>query len=222
MAFAGTLNELNGAAAASAKVWVSGMTVNQYQTVRDPNDRRLYIRKTATGGGTTPPWQDLVNYEAADYDRITGLVNAATTPGTGSTGPLTQQFLMGVGPALSNIAVNTTRQLLLDVTGKGGLTFLGLSGFARPASGNISLRMEVEIDGRPAIDVTLTGSGTTVGISGNPTSSVIWGSLAGSASPLTPSPWPALRFMQSLKVYGTYTNVSSANMTLARMMETYA
>lgn len=60
------------------RVWQSGMTVTQGERVISSLDWEEYRRIAATGGGTTDPADDLTNYNALTYRRVTGLGSPPT------------------------------------------------------------------------------------------------------------------------------------------------
>lgn len=89
-----------GSAAAAATtagttVWVSGATIQQYAKVISPADWRTYLRKTATGSGTTDPSADPTNYSLVSLVPMpvaifSQRVASGTAGGTGTTGQNTR------------------------------------------------------------------------------------------------------------------------------------
>lgn len=57
-----TMN-LDSLAGGTARLWVTGETVDQYEVVKSPAaSGALYVRTTATGSGATDPASDTTNY----------------------------------------------------------------------------------------------------------------------------------------------------------------
>lgn len=147
--------------AGGAKVWVSGSTVKQWQYVISPLDGELYQRITATGAGTTDPADDITNYAARSYDRVSALpiVNITT-----SSGGVTNVFngVTRVSAGVINIGV---RASILSITGRGRVGFLG---FFKAATGGGTL--ELFIDGRQvtsgSIGVTSADASLLIGSAG--------------------------------------------------------
>lgn len=138
-----------------AKPWVSGMTVAQWQDVISPADGETYRRKTATGGGTTDPADDVTNYIAVSYTRCLAMfAKSSNFGGNGSVAANHTAWAYGI-PRVSPGNVTTgSRRLIHSQTGRGKLLFLG----AYKASGAGTVRFEVIIDGRTVLDVSRTTS----------------------------------------------------------------
>ena len=137
-------------AASGAPLWSSGMTVAQWQEVRSPLDGEVYRRKTATGGGTTDPADDVTNYIAVSYVRSTTLplrTPAWTTSASGGA-----EYAVGISKTAPGVIATGVRTQVLSLTGRGGVGFLGVFS----SSNGTVLRAEVICDGRTIYDATTT------------------------------------------------------------------
>ena len=137
-------------AASGTQLWVSGMTVAKWQEVRSPLDGEVYRRKTA-GAGATDPAGDTTNFVAVSYARVTALPAPGTTARTG--GGAIGNFANGANKSALNSVPAATRTQILNMSGRGSLLFAAIvSGETRP----YSRRLEVVIDGRTVLDVTVS------------------------------------------------------------------
>ena len=128
------------------RTWASGMTVKKNEIVKSPADNEDYERITATGGGATDPADDITNYVARSYTRVTSLSKGrlfTTASYGGASGPT------GATAATVGAIAIGARTLALNITGRGCLQYLFA---AKAESGN--MRTEVFIDGRPVLDET--------------------------------------------------------------------
>lgn len=128
------------------RTWASGMTVKKGEIVKSPADNEDYERITATGGGTTDPADDVTNYVARSYKRVTSLSKGRsfTMPNYGgAAGPV------GATAATMGAVSPGTRTLALSITGRGTIQYLLA---AKAESG--SMRVEILIDGRTVLDET--------------------------------------------------------------------
>ena len=140
----------NAVRKAGTPLWSSGMTVAQWQEVRSPLDGEVYRRKTA-GAGATDPANDTTNYVAASYSRVTALPAPGTTALTG--GGVIGNFANGANKSALNSVPVATRTQILNMSGRGSLLFAAI------VSGTFesySRRLEVVIDGRTVLDVTVS------------------------------------------------------------------
>ena len=141
-------------AASTETTWESGMVVETGEKVLSPLDKEVYRRVTATGGGAVDPADDIVNYNAASYERVTSIPaptsisNGAATPGDISSGGATPaDFANGSTKVLPGVIALGTRKLILALTGRGLLTYLG---WQKATIGGG--RFELIVDGRSIFD----------------------------------------------------------------------
>ena len=138
----------NAVRKAGTPLWSSGMTVAQWQEVRSPLDGEIYRRKTATGGGTTDPADDVTNYIAVSYVRSTALpLKQSAWITIASSG--SANYAYGIVKTVPGAIANGVRTSVLSLTGRGGVGFLGVY---TPAAATV--RVEVVCDGRTIYDVT--------------------------------------------------------------------
>lgn len=138
----------------SVKLWSSGETVLQWDYRRSPLDGEIYQRKTATGGGTTDPADDVTNYVAVSYNRPAAIVNRFSAGGT--------SYINANLVACNQVAVNSptanTRTLLTSVTGKGTIASLGFRyGLNGGKVDGSTSRVELIVDGRTLFNALFTG-----------------------------------------------------------------
>jgi hypothetical protein len=208
----GSLRELpDGDSIAMTRVWQSGMTVAQGERVISPLDWEEYRRITATGSGTTDPADDLTNYIALTYTRVTALGLSTTISNNGNSAP--QLFANGAVKVLPGVIAVGARVEIFSASGRGVLAFLG---FMKTTSGGG--RFEVFVDGRRVFDSTIQSAGGDV--------NAFIGALgAGAVSTTTFPAYTAipsdagLQFRRSLSVIYTPTVVATvANTTLAYIL----
>lgn len=204
-----TLNGFNNGLLSSTPItWVSGMSVTQRQLVVSPADNEIYIRKTATGSGTTDPADDTTNYNAVSYQRTLALPTIALGDATSAS-----QYLKSY-PRTNVAAISSgVRTSVLSLAGRGVLNVLGYSKSVTSA-GTTSMRFELLIDGRTVLDVTLAfvaGTTTqTATLIGFPDPS----NTGGTDYPeynVTPSP---VQFMRSAQLFITPSIALPASTTL--------
>lgn len=179
--------------ASGAKPWASGAVIKQYAYVISPADLEIYQRKTATGSGATDPADDLTNYIAASYDRITALPAREPNVSSGSHDPSLE--FQGMPSADVGATSAGTRKLVLSLTGRGSLDALAFS----LTNQGLTYRIEVLVDGRTVFDMTrLSGASTGAGW---PVVGVTTGTGTGLEfmSPIN----DAVAFRRSLQVYLT-------------------
>ena len=141
--------------AGGVKLWTSGLSVKQWETVKSPLDGELYTRKTATGSGTTDPADDVTNYFAASFARCGAMFVKPTASFLGNGGAANDSsYAHGIARVRPGAVAINTRTLIYSQTGRGALTFLGLY-----ASGARTLRVEVIIDGRSVHDASYSSTG---------------------------------------------------------------
>lgn len=175
-------------------LWASGAAQQPAgQWVTSPADKEIYQRIAATNSSTTDPADDVTNYVARSYMRVTSLQKSrvfATTVGVGASGPA------GATAALAGAIAVGARTLALNITGRGSVSYLAAF---KDASG--SLRTEILVDGRTLIDDTPSlGTGTGALFLGSP----VYDSTTTRDSIYIAGPIPnALQFRRSLQVYLT-------------------
>lgn len=189
--------------AGGAKLWVSGLVVKQWETVKSPADGELYTRKTATGGGTTDPADDVTNYFAASFERCGAMTvkpAASFLVNGGNTG--NSSYAYGIARVQPGVVSINTRTLIYSQTGRGALTFLGLY-----VSGPKTWRVEVLIDGRTVHDAsyTSTTSGSVCTLIGNVVSGTVPGGSAVSQEGFGYPDSLGPNFRRSLQIYVTPT-----------------
>ena len=84
------------------KTWVSGAPVLQRALVVSPADNEVYIRKTATGSGTTDPADDTTNYNAVSYSRVLNLPVPPVIARSAPAGTFAANIAMSGIPATSS------------------------------------------------------------------------------------------------------------------------
>lgn len=152
----GSLRELpDGDSISMTRVWQSGMTVTQGERVISPLDWEEYRRIAATGGGTTDPADDLTNYNALTYRRVTGLGSPPTLVNNAQAG----NFANGATKVLVGVLAAGVRTEIFSATGRGSLAFLG---FLKAATGGG--RFELEVDGRAVFDDSIQSASSEVTI----------------------------------------------------------
>lgn len=156
----------------SVPLWFSNRTTKQWETVKSPLDGELYTRKTATGGGTTDPADDVTNYFAASFARCGAMFVKPTASflGNGGAGN-NSSYAYGIPRVQPGAVAINTRTLIYSQTGRGALTFLGLY-----ASGARTLRVEVIIDGRSVHDASYSATATNQVCT-------LWGNVAAGTVP---------------------------------------
>lgn len=137
-----------------AKLWASGKTYKQFAYVISPADGEIYIRKTATGSGTTDPADDTTNYRPVSYTRTLALPSADMI----ACGATTSTFIGATKNVVGALAVGA-RTNVLSVTGKGAIDYLA---YHKSAAG--SARVEIIVDGIVLLDRTDSGYGTSIAL----------------------------------------------------------
>lgn len=191
-----TFNDAWGAGGGgSARLWVSGATVKQFDTVVSPLDGDIYRRKTATGAGAVDPANDLTNYIAVTYRRCRALTPPSATPIAGSAAStgMTANGIKVVTPA----PAAATRTQIVSVTGRGRARFAGVQWTTNTAQA-MTARFEIIIDGRTVLDFTGVNGGIT-----QPNWTLIGGILT-TTSPMLPV-LDSIFFRRSFEVYVTPT-----------------
>ena len=142
--------------AGGVKLWTSGLSVKQWDTVKSPLDGELYTRKTATGSGTTDPADDTANYFAASFARCGAMLVKPTASFLSNGGAANNSsYAYGIARVQPGAISTGTRTMIYSQTGRSALTFLGLY-----ATGSKTWRVEVIIDGRSVHDASY--SSTTI------------------------------------------------------------
>ncbi|TDS73390.1 hypothetical protein [Comamonas sp. JUb58] len=200
----------NSGGGSGANLWISGVPVPQWGLVISPLDGEVYRRTTATGAGTVDPANDITNYMAASYRRVTALTTYIDINNLSSTA---DRFANGATKLNMNITVNT-RTNLLNVTGRGLVQYLGVIKAA--ASGG---RLEVLIDGRSIFDKTV---GT---VNANYAAIVVGSAInwttdngASNIAAYTALPEEGVEFKRSLQVFYTPLTVATTVGTFAYML----
>lgn len=133
--------------ASTEPTWQSGVTVESGEKVLSPLDKEVYRRVTATGAGAVDPADDIVNYRAVSYERVTSLV----APSNISNGAATSaDFANGATKVLPGVISLGVRSQLLSITGRGVLAYLG---WQKANSGGG--RFELVVDGRTVFDASI-------------------------------------------------------------------
>ncbi|MGE8400028.1 MAG: hypothetical protein ACN6PP_00480 [Delftia tsuruhatensis] len=196
---------------ATTRVWASGMTVAQGERVISPLDWEEYRRTTTSGSGTTDPADDLTNYIALTYTRVTALGLSTTISNNGNANP--QFFANGAVKALPGVIAVGARVEIFSASGRGVLAFLG---FMKTTTGGG--RFEVFIDGRSVFDSTIQSAAADV-------NSFVGALGAGAVSTSTFPAYTALPsdaglpFRRSVSVIYTPAGTATvANTTLAYIM----
>lgn len=188
-----TLAKILGQGGGGIDVWASGKTVPQYDFVISPADLEIYQRRVATGSGATDPADDVTNYLASSYERITSLPQREPDVSASSHG-ITSQFQGLPSADLGAIAANA-RTLALSLTGRGSLDALA---FNLTGQGP-TYRIEVILDGRTVFDMSRLSNASNG--AGWPVVGTTTGSSTGMEfmSPIA----GAVQFRRSLQVYLT-------------------
>lgn len=181
-----TLSGILGQGGGDFPVWSASLTVVQFQIVRSPADGELYTRTAATGTSATDPADDITNYRAESYQRVTALVCDAVPRSGGGV------FATGSKKTVLPGIATGVRTLALEMLGRGSLDF-----FAAQRGAPGTMRVEVVIDGRTVFDETRTYADSYY--------SLIVGSVAPNASGQleTPIEGNGVGFRRSLRVYVT-------------------
>lgn len=181
-----TLSGILGQGGGDFPVWSASLTVVQFQIVRSPADGELYTRTAATGTSATDPADDITNYRAELYQRITALVCDAVPRPSGGL------FATGSKKTLLPAVATGVRTLVLEMLGRGSLDFFAIS---RGAPG--TMRVEVLLDGRTVFNELQTYADGYY--------SIIVGSVAPNASNQleTPIEGNGVGFRRSLRIYVT-------------------
>ena len=200
----------NSGGGSGANLWISGVPVPQWGLVISPLDGEIYRRATATGASTVDPANDVTNYFAASYRRVTALTTYIDVNNARNTA---DNFANGATKLNMNITVNV-RTSLLNVTGRGVAQYLGV---IKAASGGG--RLEVLIDGRSIFDKTV---GTTTLnyaaiVVGSPISLPADGGATNVAA-YTALPEAGVEFKRSLQVFYTPLSVATTTGTFAYML----
>ena len=197
-------------AASTETTWASGMVVETGEKVLSPLDKEVYRRVTATGGGAVDPADDIVNYNAASYERVTS-IPAPTSINNGAA--TTADFANGSTKVLPGIIAVGTRTQILALNGRGVLAYLG---WQKAVSGGG--RVELIVDGRSIFDgpIQSAASDTTIFVG-----SASIGVLAGPV--YRPSyyavPGPGIEYRRSVAVWftpaggGTVSNTTLGHIT---------
>ncbi len=175
--------------------WTSGMTVAQWQEVRSPADGERYVRKTAAGGGTTDPADDVTNYNASSWRRVSALATPTVANNGGSAGSIFTNAALSAFTAGAG-----TRALALSISGRGSLKFFGVVNNVGAAR---TRRIEVIVDGRTVLDFTASyaNSGYYAILVGQPGQGQAGATLYPAFAALDSD----LQFMRSLAIYITPT-----------------
>ncbi|WP_157158281.1 hypothetical protein [Delftia sp. Cs1-4] len=120
-------------------------------------DWEEYRRIAATGSGTTDPADDLTNYIAMTYTRVTALGLSITISNNGNAGP--QFFANGALKDLPGAIAVGARVEIFSASGRGVLAFLG---FMKTTTG--AGRFEVVVDGRRVFDSTIQSAAADVNV----------------------------------------------------------
>ena len=196
-------------AGGGASLWISGVAVPKWGLVVSPLDGEVYRRTTATGAGTVDPANDVTNYFAASYRRVTALTTYAELDNVATSA---NNFANGATKLNMNIAVNV-RTSLLNVTGRGVAQYLGV---LKAAAGGG--RLEVLIDGRTIFDKTVGASSLLY--AAIVVGSSISGDISGNSNlaAYTALPEAGVEFKRSLQVFYTPLTAATTTGTFAYML----
>lgn len=183
-----------------AKLWSSGMTVRQWQSVTSPLDGDVYRRTTATGAGATDPANDLTNYIAVTYRRVSSLASPSTPP-LGASGITTGFPPSGVTIAAPTLTAGVRTQVL-SLTGRGAVRMLGSFYSVNNTNGTGDMRHEVIVDGRTILDFSGPHNVAYAYY-------CLIGGLTG-ASPAIPMMFESVQFRRTFEMYATPAAVSGA------------
>lgn len=196
-------------AASTETTWASGMVVETGEKVLSPLDKEVYRRITATGGGAVDPADDVVNYNAASYERVTSL----PAPTSISNGAATSaDFANGSTKVLPGIFAVGTRTQILTLTGRGVLAYLG---WQKALSGGG--RFELIVDGRSIFDGSIQSAAndTTIFV-GSANVGVLAGPVYRPAYYAVPG--PGIEYRRSVAVWFTpAVSGTSSNTTLGHI-----
>lgn len=196
-----TLNDLDSIGGSSAKLWVSGESVDQWDYRKSPLDGETYQRKAATGSGTTDPADDVANYLAKSFDRISGLPPGALN--ATSNFNISQAFKGSTRTTVGAISAGV-RTSAINVTGRGIVDFLGV---CRGSTGD--MRVEILVDGRTLLnEVVTTGSTTEVFTY---LGGLAWDAVSSAYNYASPAPG-CLYFRRSFQVYLTAISTSAGSL----------
>ncbi|TDS74416.1 hypothetical protein [Comamonas sp. JUb58] len=184
-------------------LWVSGVSVPQGAMVVSPLDGEVYRRLTASGSGATDPANDLTNYLAVSYRRVTALSATVFANGTAAAG----SFANGATKVAINLAVGT-RGNLLNISGRGAVQFLGLT----KASTNGG-QVEIYADGRTLFNDSVAPNNQEVAVFVGAFSGTTPGSTFVPAYYAVPA--AGIEFKRSLQVYYTPATTSATVGALA-------
>ncbi len=206
----GSLRELpDGDSISMTRVWQSGMTVTQGERVISPLDWEEYRRISATGGGTTDPADDLTNYNALTYRRVTALGPISAI--TNHSNPVF--FAQGATKAAPGVIAVGTRAEIFSATGRGALAYLG---FMKATTGGG--RLEIVVDGRAVFDDPVPQGAADVHIFIGAPGMAVGGSANNPAQVALPMD-VGVQFRRTVRIYYTPTTTATvANTTLAYIM----
>ncbi|ROR02069.1 hypothetical protein EDF72_1186 [Delftia acidovorans] len=181
-----TLSGILGQGGGDFPVWSASLTVVQFQIVRSPLDGELYTRTAATGTSATDPADDITNYRAESYQRVTAIVCDAVPRASGGL------FATGSKKTLLPAIATGVRTLALEMLGRGSLDFFALS---RGVPG--TMRVEILLDGRTVFNDLQTYADGYYSI-------VVGGVAPNSSNQLeTPIEGSGLGFRRHLRIYVT-------------------
>ena len=199
-------------AGGGASLWISGVAVPKWGLVVSPLDGEVYRRTTATGAGTVDPANDVTNYFAASYRRVTALTTYAELDNVATSA---DNFANGATKLNMNIAVNV-RTSLLNVTGRGVAQYLGVLKAAEGGG-----RLEVLIDGRSIFDKTICAAWPAAArYAAIVVGSSISGDISGNSNlaAYTALPEAGVEFKRSLQVFYTPLTAATTTGTFAYML----
>lgn len=194
---------------ATTRVWASGMTVAQGERVISPLDWEEYRRIAATGSGTTDPADDLTNYIALTYRRVTALGQISAI--TNNANPAF--FAQGATKVAPGVIAVGTRAEIFSAAGRGSLAYLG---FMKATTGGG--RLEIVVDGRAIFDDSVSQAASDVHIFMGAPGLGVWGGVNNPAQVALPAD-VGVQFRRTVRLYYTPTSTATvANTTLAYIM----
>lgn len=141
-----------GGSSGGPKFWELGETVAQWDYRKSILDGEIYQRSTPAGSGAVDPADEIVNYVASSFRRITSLPSILLA-GQGGGASSNSLYFNGVTKAAINGITAATRTQILNTTGRGNVSFLGVY---KNATGDG--RVEIIVDGRALVDVITTNA----------------------------------------------------------------
>ncbi len=194
-------------AGGSVPIWTPALTVQRGGHVVSPADAEIYRRVAATGTSGTDPADDLTNYVAASYERIT----AFPPPLFFHTNNASDRLKGGTRAAGFSVPQGT-RVLAVNVVARGELSHLSMQ-VVSSASTNSGARIEIVVDGKTLYNADVYGTnGNYINIFGGVLPR--WNAMGDNQNDyLAMEAAKPIQFRRSLQIYftPTWTNWSAYN-----------